>query len=58
MWFGGRGKKGSIFGFQSWLLLEIYPAKIVSYPKEVMDGRDHLMHAIEVGGEVAQSLSI
>ena len=52
MWFGGRGKKGSIFGFQSWLLLEIYPAKIVSYPKEVMDGRDHLMHAIEVGGEI------
>jgi len=46
------GEKGSIFGFQRWLLLEIYPAKMVSYPKKVMDGWDHLMHAIEVGGEI------
>ena len=31
---------------------------MVSHPKEVVDGWDHLMRAIEVGGEVAQSLSI
>ena len=26
---------------------------VLSYPKEVADNSDHLMHAIEVGGEVA-----
>ena len=31
----------------------IYPSRMVSYPKEVIDGWDHLMHAIKVGGEVA-----
>ena len=31
---------------------------MVSYPKEVVDGWDHLMHAIELGNKVAQSLSI
>ena len=50
------GKRGSIFGFLPWLLLEIYLARIVSYPKEVINGWDHLMHAIELGSEVAQSL--
>ena len=35
---------------------EIYFAGIVSYPKEVINGWDHLMHAIELGSEVAQSL--
>ena len=30
----------------------IYPAGIVSYPKEVINGSDHLMYAIELGGEV------
>ena len=54
-WWGG---KVFIFGFQPWLLLGIYPDGMISYPKEVVDGWDHLIHAIEVGGEVAQSLSI
>ena len=30
----------------------IYPAGMVSYPKEVINGWDHLMHAIELGSEV------
>ena len=55
MWFGGGGKKGSIFGFLSWFLLGIYLAGMVSYPKEVINGWDHLMHAIELGSEIAQS---
>ena len=42
-----------MFGFQSWLLLGIYPAGMISYPKKVVDGWDHLMHTIEVGGEIA-----
>ena len=58
VWFGGGGKMGSIFGFLPWLLLGIYLVGMVSYPKEVIDGWDHLMHAIELGSEVAQSLSI
>ena len=29
----------------------IYPG-MVSYPKEVINDQDHLMHAIEVGSEV------
>ena len=49
----GGGGNGSIFGFQMWLLLGIYLARMVSYPKEVVDGWDNLMHAIMVGGEVA-----
>ena len=52
-----RGKE-SIFGFQLGLLLGIYSVGMVSYPKEVVDGWEHLMHAIEVGEEVAKSLSI
>ena len=57
-WFGGGGKRGSIFGFLPCLLLGIYLAGMVSYPKEVINGWDHLMHAIELGSEVAQSLSL
>ena len=38
--------------------LGIYLAGMISYPKKVIDGWDHLMHAIELGSEVAQSLSI
>ena len=30
----------------------IYLTGMVSYPKEVINGRDHLMHAIELGSEV------
>ena len=30
----------------------IYLAGMVSYPKEVINGWDHLMHAIELGSEV------
>ena len=30
----------------------IYLAGMVSYPKEVINGWDHLMHAIELGNEV------
>ena len=30
----------------------IYPVGMVSYPKEVINGWDHLMHAIELGSEV------
>ena len=58
MWFGDRGKRGSIFGFLPYLLLGIYLAEMVSYPKEVINGKDHLMHAIELGSEVAQSLLV
>ena len=31
-------------------------AEMISYSKEVINGWDHLMHAIELGSEVAQSL--
>ena len=34
----------------------IFLVVMVSYPKEVINGWDHLMHAIELGSEVAQSL--
>ena len=30
----------------------IYPAGMVSYPKEVINDWDHLMHVIELGSEV------
>ena len=30
----------------------IYPAGMVSYLKEVINGWDHLMHAIKLGSEV------
>ena len=30
----------------------IYPAGMVSYPKEVINGWDHLMHVIELSSEV------
>ena len=30
----------------------IYPAGMVSYPKEIINGWDHLKHAIELGSEV------
>ena len=42
-----------MFGFQLWLLLGIYPTGVVSYPKEVVEGWDYLMHTIEVGGKIA-----
>ena len=51
-WFSGGGKRGSIFGFLPWLLLGICLVGMVSYPKEVINGWDHLMHAIELGSEV------
>ena len=51
-WFGGGGGRGSIFGFLPWFLLGIYPAGMVSYLKEVINGWDHLMHAIELGSKV------
>ena len=38
VWFGDGGKRGSIFGFLSWLLLGIYLARMISYPKEVING--------------------
>ena len=31
---------------------------MVSYPKEVIDGWGHLMQAIELGSEIAQSLLV
>ena len=43
---------GSIFGFLRSLLLGIYPTGMISYPKEVINGWDYLMHAIELGSEV------
>ena len=58
VWFGGGGKKGSIFSFLPWILLGIYLVGMVSYSKEIIDGWDHLMHAMELGSEVAQSLLI
>ena len=30
----------------------IYPVGMVSYPKEVINDWDHLMHVIELGSEV------
>ena len=30
----------------------IYPAGMVSYPKEVINDWDHLMHVIDLGSEV------
>ena len=33
----------------------IYLAGMVSYPKEVIDGWEHLIHVIELGSEVTQS---
>ena len=30
----------------------IYPAGMVSYPKEVINDWDHLMHVIKLGSEV------
>ena len=36
----------------------IYLARIVFYPKEVIDDWDHLMHAIKLGSKVAQSLLV
>ena len=30
-------------------------AGVVSYPKEVINSWDHLMHAIELGSKIAQS---
>ena len=58
VWFGGGGKRGSIFGFQPWLFSGMYHIGMVSYPRKIVDGWDHLMHVIKVGGEIAQSLSI
>ena len=55
-WFGGGGERGSIFGFLLWLLLGICLIGMASYPKEVTNGWDHLMHVIELGSEVAQPL--
>ena len=58
MWFGGGGKMGlylvsSRDFFWEYTLLGWYLTQ-----KKVVDGWDHLMHAIEVGGEVAQSSPI
>ena len=40
------------------LLLGKIPSQQGIFPKKVIDSWDHLMHAIELGSEVAQSLSI
>ena len=53
VWFGGGEKMRSILGFLLNLLWEKCLVGITSYPKEVSMGWDHLMHAIEVGDEVA-----
>ena len=53
-----RGKGGLYLVSYYDFFLGIYLAEMVSYPKEVIDGWNHLMHAIELGSEVAQSLSI
>jgi len=43
----------SILGFPLKLLWKRCPIGMTSHPKEVSMGWDHLMHAIEVGDEVA-----
>ena len=44
---------GSILGFLLKLLWDKCPIGMVSHLKEVSIGCDHLMHAIEVGDEIA-----
>ena len=53
VWFGGGGKRGLYLVSNRVFFWEIYLAMMVSYPKEVIDGWDHLMHAIKLGSEVA-----
>ena len=53
MWLGSREKKGSILKFSLKLLWERYPVGMISHPKEVSMGWDHLMHVIKVGNEEA-----
>ena len=53
VWFGGGGKMSLYLVSNRDVFLGIYPIGMVPYPIEVIDGWDHLMHAIEVGGEVA-----
>ena len=58
VWFGGGGEEGLYLVSSLAFFWEYTLMGMVSHPKEVVDGWDHLMHTIEVGGEVAQSLSI
>ena len=46
------GKKGLYLVSSHDFFLGIYLVRMVFYPKEVIDGWDHLMHAIELGSEV------
>ena len=47
------GGKGVYIWFPAMASFRKILAGMVSYPKEVADSWDHLMHAIEIGGEVA-----
>ena len=53
VWFGDGEKKGYILGFPLKLLWDKCPFGMAFHPKEVSMGWNHLMHAIEVGDEVA-----
>ena len=53
VWFGGGRNRVLYLVSSHDFFLRIYPTGMVSYQKEVVDGWDYLMHAIEVGGEVA-----
>ena len=46
------GKRGLYFVFYRNFFWERYLAGMVSYLKEVINGWNHLMHAIELGSEV------
>ena len=52
------GKKGLYLVSSHDFFLGIYLVRMVFYPKEEIDGWDHLMHAIELGSEIAQSLLV
>ena len=52
VWFGGGGKWGLYLVFYRDFFWGIYLAGMVSYLKKVINGWDHLMHAIELGSEV------
>ena len=57
MWFGNGGK--SLFWVSNYnFFWKKCLARMAFCPKEVVDGCDHLIHAIEVGSERHKPLSI
>ena len=52
------GEKGVYIWFPTVTSFGNIHCGMISYPKEVINGWDHLMHAIKLGSEVAQSLLV